>query len=218
MYDAVHDLCRDYAAAESPELILETAPADIRYERERSTGAHSDAYLETLAVYRKLAPALSQHDVLLFHASAVAVDGAGYLFTAVSGTGKSTHIALWRKYFGEGVTVINGDKPILRKTDEGFIAYGTPWCGKEGISQNRRVALTDILMIERGKENKCIPLSPKEALRPFMDQVYVPDCSVTARLQVLDLVNGLLSSVGVYKMECTPTSEAALVAYQALFG
>lgn len=51
--------------------------------------------------YRKIAEKLVQYDVMLFHGSAVAVDGIGYLFTAKSGTGKSTHTRLWREYFGD---------------------------------------------------------------------------------------------------------------------
>ena len=103
---------RDYLSAEEPALTLEMQPADI--ERERQLDAEnreleglppshaSDCNLEMLAVYRKLAEELVERDILLFHGSVIAVDGKAYLFTAKSGTGKSTHTRLWREALGSG--------------------------------------------------------------------------------------------------------------------
>lgn len=114
--------------------------SDIDFEREKSAREDikegipirhfSDAYLETLAVYRKIADYLLSCNTLLFHGSVITVDGEGYLFTAQSGTGKSTHTRLWREYFGERAVMVNDDKPLLHITDSGMTAYGTPWDGK----------------------------------------------------------------------------------------
>ena len=218
-YGYLPKLCQGFLTEEAtPDLTVELTSADVEREAQRAVEPHPPAYMEGLACYRKIADMLSETDGCLLHGVLMEMDGRGILICAHSGVGKSTHARMWQESFGaERCQIVNGDKPLLRKIDGKIYGYGTPWCGKEGIRQNRRVAITDILLISRGKENKCVPLSPKEALRPLMDQVYVPDCSVTARLQVLDLVNGLLSSVGLYKVECTPTPEAAQVAYHGIF-
>ena len=101
LYSQVLTLCAAYRVEDDAEYCITTAPADIAYERQRSARADelegaavrepADPYLETLAVYRKLAQLLVQDDILLMHGAVVAVDGQAYLFTAKSGTGKTTH-------------------------------------------------------------------------------------------------------------------------------
>jgi hypothetical protein len=62
----------------------------------------------------------------LMHGAVVVVDGSIYMFTAPSGTGKSTHVALWKKYF-KNVEIINGDKPFSRVDESSVWVYGIPW-------------------------------------------------------------------------------------------
>ena len=166
------------------------------------------------------------HIVLVEDLADLAVGGTGNViqhfddgdFCAHSGVGKSTHAGMWQQAFGEErCQIINGDKPIVRTIEGKLYGYGTPWCGKEGIRQNRAVELTDILMIRRGAENKATTLAPKDALRRLMDQIYVPDHSVLARLNTLDMAEHILKNVRFYDLECTPTPEAAQVAFQAIF-
>ena len=95
LYEEVHRLCRDYRADGEPDFTVETAQTDLDYERTRAEDGWPDAYLETLAVYRRIAEEMPERDTVLMHGSAVALDGQAYLFTAKSGTGKSTHAKLW---------------------------------------------------------------------------------------------------------------------------
>lgn len=144
------------------EFSVQICPSDISFEKEKS--AHedeiegipvrqfSDKYLETLAVYRKIARKLLEFDTLLFHGSVVAVDGTGYLFTAKSGTGKSTHTRLWRQLFGSRAVMANDDKPLLKITDNGVIAYGTPWNGKHRLGSNISIPLRAICILGRGRD------------------------------------------------------------------
>ena len=121
LYSQVHTLCKAYRVDGEAEYCITTTPADIAYERQRSARAdelegaavreHADPYLETLAVYRKLAQLLVWDDILLMHGAVVAVDGQAYLFTAKSGTGKTTHTRLWMQQFGDRAVMVNGDKP-----------------------------------------------------------------------------------------------------------
>ena len=110
IYHSTKDFCRDYLTGEEPVFSLEVTPGDIAYEREKSAREDdyegipirhfSDSYLETLAVYRKIAEQMLDYGVLLFHGSVVAVDHKAYIFTAKSGTGKSTHTRLCRELLG----------------------------------------------------------------------------------------------------------------------
>ena len=89
------------------------------------------------------------YDTILFHGSAVAVDGIGYLFTAKSGTGKSTHTRLWRELFGERAVMLNDDKPLIKVSENGIIVYGTPWDGKHRLSTNTFVPLKGICFMSK---------------------------------------------------------------------
>ncbi len=145
-------------------------PPEKIQKRAFPSGSFSDAYLETLAVYRKIADHLLSYDTLLFHGSVIAVDGEGYLFTAKSGgTGKSTHTRLWREYFGERAVMVNDDKPLLRITDSGVTAYGTPWDGKHRLSTNIAVPLKGICILTRDTTNHIEPAEP-HAVYPLIVQ------------------------------------------------
>ena len=125
---------------------------------------HAEPYLETLAVYRKLAQLLVQDDILLMHGAVVAVDGQAYLFTAQSGTGKTTHTRLWMQQFGDRAVMVNGDKPLLHITNEGVTVYGTPWDGKEHLSTNTSCPLKALCILTRSETNHIERISKKEAL------------------------------------------------------
>ena len=106
---------------------------------------------------------LLKFDGMLLHASAVAVDGRAYLFSGPSGMGKSTHTRLWQELLGEDAKVFNDDKPALRCLDGVWYAYGTPWCGKDGINLNLKVPLAGICFLKRGEQNAIRTLNSKEA-------------------------------------------------------
>ena len=211
----VHAMCRDYACGDAPELCIETTPEDVAFERARSPEPYPDAYLETLAVYRRLAHALLEHDVLLFHASAVAVDGEAYLFTAVSGTGKSTHARLWRELLGERAVMVNDDKPLLHVRPERVEVYGTPWSGKHALHTNTHVPVRAICLLRRAAENTIEPITPYAALPMLLQQTYRPT-EQAALLRVLQLVERLGETVRLYSMGCNMESEAARLAYETM--
>lgn len=231
MYETVHQLCCDYqwesGDAEKADFSIDISQADIDYEREKSAREDevegksvrnfSDAYLETLAVYRKIADIMLQYDTLLFHGSVVAVDGVGYLFTAKSGTGKSTHTRLWRELFGKRAIMVNDDKPLLKITADGVYACGTPWDGKHRLSTNTIVPLKAICILERGEENQIQPVTAKEALPMLLQQSHRPDATADM-IRKLTLVDALTKKVNFYKLHCNMQPEAAQVAFGGMQG
>lgn len=228
IFEEVHRLCRAYRTSDTGVAFsLQTTQNDVDYEREKSAREDalagvpvrrfSDGYLETLAVYRKIAERMPEYDTFLFHGSCVAVDGAGYLFTARSGTGKSTHTRLWRELLGGRAVMINDDKPLIRLTDAGAEAYGTPWDGKHRLSSNTSVPLKAICLLERAEENSIRPIAFREAYPKLLQQTYRPADSA-ALAKTLALLDRLASCVGFWRLGCNTELEAARVAFDAMKG
>ncbi len=219
LYPQVHTLCGDYRTEARPERTLTVTPGDIAEERRRSEeegrGESHDAYLETLAVYRKIAESLIEENILLFHGSAVAADGTCYLFAAKSGTGKSTHARLWRELLGERAVMVNDDKPLLEVAAGGVTVWGTPWDGKHHLSRNMAVPLGAVCLLERGEENAIEPVSAREAWPLLWRQTYRPAEGEKLR-RTLALTDRLAHSVPLYRLRCRPEIEAARMAYETM--
>lgn len=226
VYDNVHRLAKDYVTDEhKTDFDVITTQENIDFERSRSERndemegiaprQFSDGYLETLAVYRKIAEKLPYYSAVLIHGSCVSVGGVGYLFTAKSGTGKSTHARLWREFFCDRAVMINDDKPLIRMTDEGPIIYGTPWDGKHRLSTNTAVPLKAICILERAEKNHITQVGVYEAYPMLLQQVYRPLDSV-ALAKTLPIVDKLADSASLWKMGCNMNIEAAKIAYEAM--
>ena len=203
----------------SPERPLRVTDAEIAREqdhpKELPEGFPLD-YLESLAVYRKIAELLLKRNTLLFHSSALEMDGRAYLFTALSGTGKSTHARLWRQVFGNRVTMINDDKPLVRQQADGsWRVYGTPYGGKDGLQTNTSQTVCGIVLLERGTENKIERVSARDAYPRLLAQTYHDKQQPQSLLRIMDLV-GSLAGQPVYRLQCSISEEAVRVAYEAL--
>ena len=220
----VHKYCADYLTDEPADYSVTTTQADIDFEREKSAREDeiegipiqhfSDSYLEELAVYRKIAEKILDYDTVLFHGSVVAVDGVGYLFTAKSGTGKSTHTRLWREYFGERAVMVNDDKPLLHIADT-VTAYGTPYNGKHRLGTNTSVPLKAICILTRSADNHIEPITREQAYTMLLQQVYRP-ADMLKMAKTLELVDRLADSVKLYRLGCNMDISAAKVAYEGM--
>lgn len=225
LHEMTKQMCHDYLTEEEGKFALTVRESDIAYERKKSADEDerqgepvrhfSDDYLETLAVYRKIAAGLLNYNTLLFHGSAIAVDDMCYLFTAESGTGKSTHVRLWREMFGERAYMVNDDKPLLKITDKGVTVYGTPWDGKHRLSNNIAVPLKALCILERGERNQIEKITPGEAWPLLLQQSYRP-MEEGALKQTLGLVDMLSESVDLYRLKCNMDSSAAKVSYEGM--
>ena len=149
------------------------------------------------------------------HASAIAIEGKAYLFSGPSGIGKSTHTRLWKQEFGDNAVVFNDDKPAIRCLDGHWFAYGTPWCGKDGINHNMRVPLAGICFLEQADRNRIRRLSSKEALSKLLMQTVrrVDKDKMECLLKLLDV---LLREIPIFELENRPEPEAALLSYETM--
>lgn len=227
LYPEVHTYCRDFAAAETPDFTVEVTEADIAFERDKSAREerregrpvtdYPAPYLEELAVYRKIAEKMPDYGIMLFHGSVIAADGLGYLFTAKSGIGKSTHTRLWREMLGARAVTVNDDKPLLRMDADGFTACGTPYNGKHGLGCNLEVPLRGLCILTRAQENRIVRIAKQEAYPMLLQQVYRP-ADAEAMKKTLVLIDRLAAVTPLYRLGCNMDPEAAQVAYRAMKG
>ncbi len=160
---------------------------------------------------------LTDFDGFCFHASAVALDHQAVLFSAPSGTGKSTHTSLWLRYFGEDrAVIINDDKPAIRMSCGEFYAYGTPWSGKHDQSANVGVPLQAIVFLEQAPQNHIKSLDSAEAVRLLLYQTLRPSGYRDKMDALLTLLDKLLLKVPVYKLGCTISTDAVRLAYDTI--
>lgn len=170
-------------------------------------------YMESGRIYHT---ALLRFNGLYLHASAIEYQGKAYLFSAPSGTGKSTHTRLWQACFGEQARVFNDDKPTLRRLDDTWYAYGTPWCGKDHININVKVPVAGICFLKQGPQNKIRRLSSQEAVNRIISQT-IRKFRTEARLDLLlGHLDKLVREIPVFELENLPVLEAALLSYETM--
>ena len=157
---------------------------------------------------------LREYEGFFFHSSCLALDGEGYVFTALSGTGKSTHTRNWCKYFGDRVTMINDDKPIFRKIDGKFFVCGTPWMGKSNIGCNMIAPIKAVYVLQRGEENSAELVSPGAVLKQLMEATLLPRTKEDMQKQ-LSLFNDMFTRVPIILLSCNKDVDSARVAYEA---
>ena len=217
LHEDVHMLCGGYAVEGQENFAIATDQRDIDFERSRADRpGYSDAYLETLAVYRKIAEKMPEYDTFLFHGSAIAVEGAAYIFTAKSGTGKSTHARLWREMMGSRAVMVNDDKPLIRVHPDGAATvYGTPWDGKHHLSSNIAVPLRVICILERSPENHIREITKAEAMPMLLQQAYRP-ADPAALAKTLALIDRL--NVKLFRLGCNMDRSAAELSYNRMKG
>lgn len=159
--------------------------------------------------------AILDFEGFLLHSSAIAVDNDAFLFTADSGTGKSTHTNLWMQYFGDRAVMINDDKPVIRIIDGTIYACGTPFSGKHDINKNILIPLKGICCLERGTENTIEKIPPKVAIARIMNQTLrLGDRSKTINL--FTNLDNVLKNVNVYLLHCNISVDAVTTAYNGM--
>ena len=216
-YPDLAQLCRGYETEEVPQITLSVSQEEIEKERSLQADIFTDGYLETVCLYRKLVLEMLRYNVFILHASVVAVDGEGYAFLASSGTGKTTQTRLWLEYFGSRACVVNGDKPLIRYDGKQFVAYGTPWCGKEGMGCNTSVPLKALFFLERAAEPSCEPASEDYAVDRIFRQLLMPERADQME-RLLALTDRLMETVPGYCLRCDMTRASVIAAYNRVTG
>lgn len=208
-YEYLRRYCENYITeSDKADFTVSAEAEDIIREQDSN---YPVGYLESLAVYRKIAEKIAEYDGFLMHSAIVDVSGCGVAFLALSGVGKTTHMLNWQRYLGNRVTIINGDKPLVRIIEGKPYAYGTPWAGKEGFETNSRTELKKICFIERSEFNECIKLEKNDVLKRLVNQIYIDK-----GFKVFKLLDCFIKQCEFYLIRCNTEAASAEIACEAV--
>lgn len=202
--------CRDYRSEGTADIVIDGSM--IRTDRWPDLSAADNIYLASGSqFYRQLL----KFDGLMLHSSAVVYQGIAYLFSGPCGIGKSTHARIWQDTFGyENVAIINDDKPAIRIVDGKWYAFGTPWCGKDGINRNMYAPLGGICFLHRG-DGGIKRLTPVAALPQLLKQSMGLGNEERTRL-LIPLVDRLLADIPIYEFSNRADNGDARITYEAM--
>lgn len=207
--------CKDYLhdSGGQPDItVLESAYRAHRYPGQPETLV---AYMESAYQFYM---ELVRFNGFYLHSSAVLLDGKVYLFSGFPGAGKSTHARLWQEAFGDRAVIINDDKPALRRIDGVWYAYGTPWCGKDGINSNRKGPVAGVCFMKKADRNAIRTLSTLEAMQRLMSQTIHTFRDTEYLDSMLRQLELFLQEIPVYELENRPESAAARLSYETMSG
>lgn len=199
---------------DKPDILIDvtdTAVLDLKLLGPHLTDAECELMVSTSEFYKRLL----KFNGFMLHSSAVCVDNKAYLFSANSGTGKSTHTSLWLKLFGDKAFIINDDKPAIKIENGKAYVYGTPWSGKSDLNRNVRVPLQGICVLERAEENFIEPLDKGTDIFKIMNQTLRPPLE-SYMDKLLELLDVVISDTPIWRMGCNISLEAAQMAYDAM--
>lgn len=215
-YSYTKERCAAYLSDEESADIT-VCESDIDYDFASDIMKDSrPEFIEFTAVLNALIIKLFSFNAFILHSSAVSVGGVGVLFSAPSGTGKTTHTRLLKKVYGDKVYVVNGDKPLITYRNDKFFMSGTPWCGKEMISQNTTVPLDVVCFVERSDKNSIEKIDAKTAIKKLFSQVTLPKDDVESVQKYLVILNEMFSKVKFCVLKCNMQESAAIVSYNYL--
>lgn len=203
---------KDYLSVDATcDFTIVVTDEMIAYEKQIALEPVPQPYYEITAILRSICEKLLSHSGFFLHCSCLEYEGEAYVFTAKSGTGKSTHSRLWREVFNDKVTMINDDKPIVRLLDNKFYIYGTPWDGKHSISNNIKVPIKAIYYLAQAEDNRCTKCSPIDAISKILSQTVLPD-NKAEMTTLLNMLEQLVSLIPVYDLECNISHDAVYTA------
>lgn len=157
---------------------------------------------------------ISLEPALLIHASAVEYQGQGIVFTAPSGTGKSTQAELWAGH--RDAVILNGDKVFLKREERNIHAWGSPWKGSSAYAENRSIPLKTIVVLEQAEENKIQKLEGLNVLQYVVPHVFFPSWEERCEQKVLTFLDEVLQETDVYLLQCRPDEDAVALVEEAI--
>lgn len=215
--DSYLRLYHDHKEGDRPYAIGRIAP-DGRSETVDYLADSAEFFSETQNTFSHIAleELLLHRDRIILHASFITASLGGILFSGPSGVGKSTQAALWERFVG--ARQINGDRPILGREDDRWIAYGSPYAGSSRCHVNESCPVRAIVLLEQGLENNLTRLTVGQAFHRLFAQTTVNSWNPWFVERVCDLVSHLAASVPVYCLSCTPDRRAVETLKTALKG
>lgn len=189
-----------YDGVEEPLFSIEAPPERIDYLVTNGVDI-TPAVAENMVLCSRFNRLLLKYYGSYIHSSALLFDGRAYLFSASSGTGKSTHTKKWLKRFGDRADIINDDKPSFRIIDGKCYIYGTPFAGGTDVQKNISAELGALVFIERGEENSLERIPPSKSIALLLNQSPGRASEKIGDRQ-LELFSQILTNYPAYLLRC----------------
>lgn len=199
-----------YDGEEEAEFSVEALAEEIEYYVTNGVDI-TPPIAENMILGNKFNRRLMKYFGSYIHSSALVFDGKAYLFSAYSGTGKSTHTRKWVKRFGDRAVVINDDKPSFRLVDGKCIIYGTPFAGGTDIQKNTSAELGALVFIERADTNSLEKTPPAKSVSFLLSQSPGRANERVGERQ-LEMFSEILTKYPAYLLKCNMDDEAVDVA------
>lgn len=162
--------------------------------------------LDNLLNVSDLEVSLATVDGISLHSSLVRYQDRAILFSAPSGTGKSTQAELWKQY--RDADTINGDRSIIRKHNGQWTAYGSPHAGTSGLFRNESVPIRVIVILRQSDENTLRVLGQAEAFRYLYSETIVPRWNDEIHSHIMDIISRITAEVPIVMLSCRPEESA----------
>lgn len=203
------------------DLDYELKNVTIKYRNNKNKSAKYDFTYSTNYYLNLIMGIIFRHRLLyingiVMHASTLEWNGKGILFTAPSGTGKSTQVKLWQTYMGEGVRVLNDDTPAIKFIEDKPYVYGTPWCGSSDIHCNGLAPIAAIVIVEQAPLNSITKLSLQESIFKTMPRVFLPYFNEDMMNKTMNIFEKIITSLPIYLLKCKPEKEAVELVYECV--
>ena len=206
----------DFRTDSAEDFYISLTDRDIDFTPVRQYSGNK-VCIKAPCILKKMADSLIEFDVLLMHGAIIALNSESYMFTAVSGTGKTTHILKWLENCSDAF-VVNGDKPFIRfgDFDTQPVACGSPWAGKENLYTNSMVPLKSIILMERADENRIQRIPFTQAVPSLLQQVDRPE-DVEKMRKTIQLFKQMEHTVSFWRFQCNNFKDDCFnVAFNAL--
>ena len=169
-------------------------------------GAHCVSQMHNSFFHLGFESLLIHENRLCIHAACVRTPLGGILFSGRSGIGKSTQADLWCRY--RDAKLINGDRPILSKSEDGWLAWGSPYAGSSRCHINENCPVRAIVMLRQEKECTLRRLNPSEAFRAVWSGLTMNSWNESMVAGAADMAAQLIETVPIFEFGCTPDEQA----------
>ena len=141
------------------------------------------------------------------HSASILYRDRAWLFSASAGTGKSTHVNLWRELYQ--TAVLNGDLNLLAIEDGRPVIHGIPWCGTSEVFDKRTLPLGGIVLLLRGTRDYVEELSDDQKALLILQRFISPIWTAEQLGDSAQFAEQLSGIINVCRMHCTKDTSAA---------
>lgn len=147
-----------------------------------------------------------KHDMVAIHSASILYQNRAWLFSAPSGTGKSTHAGLWKEHLR--VSTINGDLNLLAMNDVQPVIHGIPWCGTSGIYDTKSYPLGGIILLRQATHDRITELTADEKQLLISQRFISPSWTMDLFDKSLDLAGQIAERSLICRLNCTKEKSA----------